>query len=223
MAADYSFYAREDHEDRPDAFYGGAEEESHQGSKVGGLREKISGAAATAGEFTSGIGAQVAETSRSYVTTAGRYAETGRRRVARQAYRARRRAGQTLHEQPLLVASLGLVAGAAVAAMLPRVEIEERALQPARDALSDVANRAAAGLKEAASDAGRRLQDGAVDLGAAALKEAAKGAVRNFSESSPNATGASGGQTLETMSGPGASDDGNIAARSGQPGSVSGS
>jgi hypothetical protein len=223
MAADYSSYSRDDQEDRPDAYYGGGEEESYQGSRGGGLREKIGGAAAKAGEFTSGIGAQVAETSRSYAATVGEYAETGRRRVARQAYRARRHAGQTLHEQPLLVASLGLVAGAAVAAMLPRVGIEERALRPARDALGDAANRAAASLKEAASGAGRRLQEGAVDLGAAALKEAAKGAVRSFSESPSSASGASAGQRPETMSGAGLSGDGNMAAKPGQQGSVSGS
>jgi hypothetical protein len=219
MAADYSSYSRDDHEDRPNAYYGGGEEDAYQGGRGGGLREKIGGAAANAGEFTSGIGAQVAETSRSYVATAGRYAETGRRRVARQAYRARRHAGQTLHEQPLLVASLGLVAGAAVAAMLPRVEIEERALRPARDALGDAANRAAASLREAAGDAGRRLQEGAADLGAAALKEAAKGAVRNFSENPSSAAG----QRPETMAGTGVGSDGNMAARTGQPGSVSGS
>jgi hypothetical protein len=223
MAADYSSFSRDDREDRPDAYYGGGEEESYQSSRGGGLREKIGGAAAKAGEFTSGIGTQVAETSRSYAATVGQYAETGRRRVARQAYRARRHAGQTLHEQPLLVASLGLAAGAAIAAMLPRVEIEERALRPARDALGDAANRAAASLREAATDAGRRLQEGAADLGAAALKEAAQGAVRNFSEGPSSASGASARQRLETMAGAGLGGDGNTAAGPGRPGSVNGS
>ncbi len=223
MAADYSAYSREDQEGRTDGYYGGTAEKPDEGSRGGGLRERMSGAASSAGEFTSGIGAQVAETTRSYVATAGRYADTGGRHVARQANRARRQAGQALHEQPLLVASLGLAAGAAIAAMLPRAEIEERALRPARDALGDAANRAAASLKEAASDAGRRLQEGAADLGASALKEVAKGAAKIFSKGSSSTTGASGGQPPGTVPGAGTSAGGNISATSAQPDGVSGS
>jgi hypothetical protein len=96
--------------------------------------------------------------------------------VARQVHRAREHSGQALHEQPLLVASLGLVTGSAIAAM-PRVEVEERALRPARDALEEAANQASASLKEAASNAERRLKEGAADVSAAALKEVAKGAI----------------------------------------------
>lgn len=218
MRGEYRDYSGEDYyrEDRQDAYSGDASGQE-QRSRVGGLREAISGAAATAGELTSGIGAQVSETTKSYAAAATRYADTGRRRLAHHADRARRQAGQALHEQPLLVASLGLAAGAAIAALLPRVEIEERALRPARDALGDAANRAAASLKEAAGDAGRRLQEGAADLGAAALKEVAKGAVKRFSEASPSGAAASGGQTTAS-----AVRGGSMAAEPGRSGGVSG-
>jgi hypothetical protein len=217
MRGEYRDYLGEDYrEDREDAYYDDASGQE-QRSRVGGLREAISDAAAAAGELTSGIGAQVSETTKSYAAAASRYADTGRRRLAHHADRARRQAGQALHEQPLLVASLGLAAGAAIAALLPRVEIEERALRPARDTLGDAANRAAASLKEAAGDAGRRLQEGAADLGAAALKEVAKGAVKHFSETSSSGAAASGGQTTAS-----AVRGGSMAAEPGRSGGVSG-
>jgi hypothetical protein len=172
------------------------------------VRRSISGAAETAGEYVSNVGEyasnvseRVYETAGSYASAVSEYADAGRRRVTRQAYRAGRRAyrmgdqaGQMLHEQPLAVAALGLAAGAAVAALLPRVEMEERALRPARDALVDAAGRAVESVKEAASDAGKRLQEKAADLGAEALKDAARGAVQSLASGSRSG-GASDGPT----------------------------
>lgn len=179
-------------------------------SAVGGVRSRLSGVAETAGEYASGVTERVYETAAdvtgrvyetagSYASAVSEYADAGRRRLTRQASRAGRQAyrmgnqaGEMLHEQPLAVAALGLAAGAAVAAFLPRVEMEERALRPARDALADAAGRAVESVKEAATDAGRRLQDRAADLGAQALKDAARGAVQSF------ASGASGSSDQST-------------------------
>ena len=134
-------------------------------------------------ETAADVTGRVYETAGSYASAVSGYADAGRRRLTRQASRAGRQAyrmgnqaGEMLHEQPLAVAALGLAAGAAVAAFLPRVEMEERALRPARDALADAAGRAVESVKEAAGEAGRRLQDKAADLGAEALKDAARGA-----------------------------------------------
>jgi hypothetical protein len=157
------------------------------------LQEKVSGAAEAAGEYASGVTERVYETASSYASAASQYADAGRRRLTRQAYRASRQAGHMLHEQPLAVASLGLAAGAAIAALLPRMEMEERALRPAREALADAASRATDSAKEAASEAGRRLQQKATDIGTTALKEAAREAVQNFT-SSGSSTGSPGRQ-----------------------------
>jgi hypothetical protein len=44
-----------------------------------------------------------------------------------------------MREQPLAVAALGLAAGAALAAIFPPTEVEQRTLGPARDALTGAA------------------------------------------------------------------------------------
>jgi hypothetical protein len=108
------------------------------------------------------------------------YARSGARRVTREASRLGRKAGRTasragsaagtmLHEQPLAVAALGLAAGAAVAALLPRMEVEERTLRPARDALAEAAEDAVETVKDVASQAGTRLKDEAIDRGLQAM------------------------------------------------------
>jgi hypothetical protein len=55
-------------------------------------------------------------------------------------------------------------------------------------------------VKEAASDAGKRLQDKAADLGAAALKDAARGAVQSFASGASGSSDQSG--TRAGSSGP---------------------
>src|SRR6185436_564140 len=82
--------------------------------------------------------------------------------VGRMGGQARAAAETMLHEQPVAVAVLGLAAGAALAAVLPRTEVEDRALRPARDTLVGVAGTAAAAAKTKAKDfATDRLQEAA--------------------------------------------------------------
>jgi hypothetical protein len=123
---------------------------------------------------------------------AASYAGSGQRRLRREASRIGRQgarlkrraraAGETMHEQPLAVAAFGLAAGAAVAAMLPRLDIEERALGPAREAFSDAAARTFETVKEAAGEAGKRAQQGVVEHGVAGLKDIARDAAEGFGE-----------------------------------------
>jgi hypothetical protein len=132
-------------------------------------RRRMADAAESAGEYA-GEAYGVAES----------YARSGGRRVTREASRLGRKAGRTasragsaagtmLHEQPLAVAALGLAAGAAVAALLPRMEVEERTLRPARDALAEAAEDAVETVKDVASQAGTRLKDEAIDRGLQAM------------------------------------------------------
>jgi hypothetical protein len=87
-----------------------------------------------------------------------------------------------LQEQPLAIAALGLAAGAALAAIFPTTELEEKALQPARDAVAGAASRMGENLVEAAQEATDRLKQSAADRGlnAEGIKEMARGASETF-------------------------------------------
>jgi hypothetical protein len=90
--------------------------------------------------------------------------------------------GQLLREQPLALVAAGLAAGAAVAALLPATELEERALGGARDAISDMAATAAENLVEAAKDTGQKVTQQATDRAAEQFKEVAKDAVAEIAQ-----------------------------------------
>jgi hypothetical protein len=79
--------------------------------------------------------------------------------------------GYLLREQPLALAALGLAAGAAVAALLPATETEEKTLAPARDAIAGVTGKVGEDLIEAASDVGQRLTQGIADRASEGFKE----------------------------------------------------
>jgi hypothetical protein len=64
---------------------------------------------------------------------------------------AGRRATESIDEAPLIALAGGLVAGAVLAALLPRTESEKRALRPVGDKLTGTAKAAAAAAREAGS------------------------------------------------------------------------
>src|SRR4029078_4004949 len=74
-------------------------------------------------------------------------------------------AQQILQEQPLAVALVGFVAGAAVAATFPATEVEKRALGPTGERLMDAAEKAGDHLKEAGAQAGESLMNAAEERG----------------------------------------------------------
>jgi hypothetical protein len=125
-----------------------------------------------ASEFVSRMAESVSDTA----SAAADYAyESGRKfseNVGRVGGQARSAAETMLHEQPVAVAVLGLAAGAALAAVLPRTEVEDRALRPARDTLVGVAGTAAEAAKT-------KAKDFATDR----LQEAARSAVDTFASS----------------------------------------
>ena len=155
-----------------------------RGGAVRAAREGLSDAAETVSEYASEVKDRIYETASSYASSATSYAHDSRRRLGRRASRlsgsasrltgeARSAAGEMLHERPLAVAALGLAAGAGVAALLPRMEIEEQALRPAREALADAANRAAETVKDAAEHA--LTPKGMTDLALGAASVISKG------------------------------------------------
>ena len=83
-------------------------------------------------------------------------ADGGRRQRAIEAYggaRERvsdvgRRAGDTITEAPLMALAGGFAIGAAIAALLPRTEVEERLIGPASEKLTERAREAARAAKD---------------------------------------------------------------------------
>jgi hypothetical protein len=96
--------------------------------------------------------------------------------------------GQVLREQPLALVVAGLAAGAAVAALLPSSDLEERALGGARDAISDMAGKARENLTAAATEAGERLTQGVSERATEGFKGLAQDVVEQFNQKLTGAT-----------------------------------
>jgi hypothetical protein len=136
---------------------------------AGDLKDKVTNAA-------SGYAATVADTVSDYADNARRNLSVGSDRVMSQAHTTYQTASEAIREQPIMIAALGLVAGAAVAALLPATEVERRTLGVARDAIAEVAGKTGETLIEAAGEAGDRLKEGAAKRGvdSEGLKELAR-------------------------------------------------
>jgi hypothetical protein len=164
--------------------YSGRRERSQTGEGVG---EHAADAARRAGEYVSEATDKVAETARSYASSAADYAdETARaamERSRRMADQARGTADYVVREQPWAVALTGLLAGAAVAAVLPATRLERRTLGEAGQRLHSAAGSMGEQLMEAGMQAGERLSEVAEERGLTAegLKEAARDVGETFS------------------------------------------
>jgi ElaB/YqjD/DUF883 family membrane-anchored ribosome-binding protein len=97
--------------------------------------------------------------------------------VARTAQSAAHSAADTLREQPLLIAALGLAAGAAVAALFPATDIERRTLGPAGEALVGAAEAAGRDFMERAARTGEEVRRAAEE----GFKDMADQAAESFS------------------------------------------
>jgi len=137
------------------------------------VREGLSRAADSAAEYASDIKDRVADAAGSAADAMSDFAQDARRNVSEHTARMTRQAQSTLEsgmnrvlrEQPLAVVMAGLAAGAAVAAVFPTTEIEERTLGPAGESLRQAAGKAAERVKDAAGKAGERLKSAAEERG----------------------------------------------------------
>jgi hypothetical protein len=161
----------------------------------------------TAGDYASQMKDRISETASSYAEMA----DDARRRAMDRSAQFTRQAQSTLQsgmqrvlrEQPLAVALAGLAAGAAVAAMFPTTEMEDRAFGDTREKLKDVAEKTRDRVVDAAGKAGERLKSAAEERGLTSegLKDVAgevadtfKSAMSGQSEERGSATpGSSGG------------------------------
>jgi hypothetical protein len=137
------------------------------------VREGLSRAADAAGEYASDIKDRVSDAASSYTEAATDLAQDAGRSVSEHTSRLTRQAQSTLEsgmnrvlrEQPLAVVMAGLAAGAAVAAMFPTTEIEDRTFGAAGKSLRQAAGKAADRVKDAAGKAGERLKNAAEERG----------------------------------------------------------
>jgi hypothetical protein len=170
--------------------------------RQGAWQESLSRGAETAKNYTSGMTERLSDTAESYASAASRYAEEGRRAVSAQTSRltgqAQSAARQFLRDQPMAIALFGLAAGAALAALLPSSEAEERALRPAGEAIADTTRRFGENLKEAAGEAGQQLKQSAADRGLSpeGLKEMARGAAETFTSKVSGESAESGSPSM---------------------------
>jgi hypothetical protein len=156
------------------------------------VREGLSRAADTAGEYASDIKDRVSDAASSYTEAAADLAQDASRKVSEHASRLTRQAQSTLEsgmnrvlrEQPLALVMAGLAAGAAVAAVFPSTEIEDRTLGGAGEGLRQAAGKAAEKVKDAAGKAGERFKSAAEERGLTSkgLKELAGEVADTFTD-----------------------------------------
>jgi hypothetical protein len=138
-----------------------------------GWSEGASRAAEGAAQYASDIKDRVADAASSYAASVSDYAGSVGRTISTQTSRLADQTqstvetgiGYVLREQPLALIVLGIAAGAALAALLPASEIENRTLAPARDAIAGAAGQLGENLLEAAGEAGERLKRGVAERG----------------------------------------------------------
>ena len=174
-------------------------------------RRQSSRAAEGVSRYAGDLRDRVAETASGYASTAADYAQGARRkvgeytgalrenlssatdRVSRTAQSAARSAGDSMREQPLLIAALGLAAGAAVAALFPTTDVERRTFGPASDALVGAAGAAGRDFMDRAARTGEEMRNAAEehlrDLAHEATESFTRGASPGAGNTSPSSTG----------------------------------
>ncbi len=165
---------------------------SASGRGQSNARQGLSRAVESAADYASDIKGQVSDTASNYAETVSEFAGEAGRKVSQQSERFARQAQSTmqstmarvLRDQPLVVAAVGLAAGAAVAAAFPATDVENRTLGGARDALTDAASKVGENVMQAASKAGERLKSAAQERGLTpdGLKELAGEVADTFTE-----------------------------------------
>jgi len=168
--------------------------ESWQEETADPARRQSSRVAEGASGYAGDLRDRVTERAGAYASSAADYAQDARRRmseytgavrqnlssatdqVSRTAQSAARSATDTLREQPLLIAALGVAAGAAVAALFPTTDVERRTLGPASEALVGAAGAAGRDFIERAARTGEEVRRAAED----GLRDLAQETAQNF-------------------------------------------
>jgi hypothetical protein len=156
------------------------EDASNTARSAAQVKDRI---ANTASDYASQMKDRISDTAGSYVDSVKDLADDARRAITERSARLSRQTQATLQssmqrvlrEQPLAVALIGLAAGAAVAALFPSTEIENRAFGGAHEKLKEAAEKTGERVMDAAGKAGERLKSAAEEraLTSEGLKEVA--------------------------------------------------
>jgi hypothetical protein len=200
---------------RPGEHSGGYQSEPRRApSDIGrdswNVRDGLSRGADSATNYASQIKDRVSDTASSYAESVSEFAEDTQRNVSERSARLKRQAQSTLQsgmnrvlrDQPLAVAMAGLAAGAAVAAVFPSTEIEDRTLGSAGEGLRQAAGKAAEKVKDAAGKAGDRLKSAAEERGLTSegLKEVAGEVADTFTSAVSGRSDEQGGASIVPQS-----------------------
>jgi ElaB/YqjD/DUF883 family membrane-anchored ribosome-binding protein len=175
---------------------------SRQDEAADATREGANRTAEGVRRYAGEVKERLSDTASGYASAVGDYAQDARRRmsnvtgavrenlssatdqVTRTAQSAARGAADTMREQPLLIAALGLATGAAVAALFPTTDVERRTFGPAGEALVGAASAAGRDFVERAARTGEEMRRSAEDK----LRDLAQETSENFARSeSPGA------------------------------------
>jgi ElaB/YqjD/DUF883 family membrane-anchored ribosome-binding protein len=169
-----------------------------------GTREGVNRTAEGVSRYASDMKDRVSDTASRYASSVGDYAQDARRRmsnvtgavrenlssasdhVTRTAQSAARGAADTMREQPLLIAALGLATGAAVAALFPTTDVERRTLGPAGEALVGAAGAAGRDFMDRAARTGEEMRRSAEDKLRDLAQETSESFARSESDGSVN-------------------------------------
>jgi ElaB/YqjD/DUF883 family membrane-anchored ribosome-binding protein len=162
----------------PDETTGGARTGANRTAEsvsryAGEMRDRLGDAAGTVADYAQDARRRMGE----YSGAVRENLSSATDQVARTAQSAAHSAADTLREQPLLIAALGLATGAAVAALFPATDIERRTLGPAGEALVGAAEAAGRDFMERAARTGEEVRRAAEE----GFKDMADQAAESFS------------------------------------------
>jgi hypothetical protein len=141
---------------------------ARMGETAASAKDRIAQSGRRAGEAVSSRMHEAGDAVASRMHQAGDAAADAYGRMSGQATKAQRAMSDIIEDEPLILAGLGLAVGAAIGAMLPATDTENRVLGEHRDRLMEEA-------EDMARDQWDKARSVAKDSAAAALNEAEKG------------------------------------------------
>ncbi|MBU8539312.1 DUF3618 domain-containing protein [Falsiroseomonas tokyonensis] len=164
------------------------------GESVGQAARDMRGRSGQAAHVASGYAGPMRNGAADYADRASGYADAAQHRMGEWADEAQHSMGALLRDQPLVLGALGVALGAAVGAMLPRTETEDRLMGETRDDLAQqAAGMAQQGYERARDSIGGHAEQarGTASEGLSTLagqaREAVVGAAHNLAEQAKEA------------------------------------
>jgi ElaB/YqjD/DUF883 family membrane-anchored ribosome-binding protein len=128
--------------------------ETAEKAKVG-----IAAVRTSAGDSVTDVRGRAAELASTARSKAGEYGRVAGDKAVEYAHQARRTFDETLENEPLVIAAVGVAVGAAIGASLPSTRVERRYMGPAREKAADAAKAQFDEVKDIAGRAYDQVKD----------------------------------------------------------------